>query len=50
MHIRTNLLEEHVNFVDNTNKQNKYFKTILLLFVVIYCLFLFFVLFSYLND
>ena len=23
MNTKTNLLEEHVNFVDNTNKQNK---------------------------
>ena len=23
MNIKTNLLEEYVNFVDNTNKQNK---------------------------
>ena len=26
MNIKTNLLEEYVNFVDNTKKQNKYFK------------------------
>ena len=26
MSIETNLLEEYVNFVDNTKKQNEYFK------------------------
>ena len=25
MNIKTNLLEDYVNFVDNTKKQNKYF-------------------------
>ena len=50
MNIKTNLLEEYVNFVDNTKKQNKYFKVILILFVVFLCLFLFFVLFNYLNE
>ena len=46
MNIKTNLLEEYVNFVDNTKKQNRYFKIIFLI-VVILCLFLFFVLFYY---
>ena len=50
MNIKTHLLEEYVNFIDNTNKQNKYFKIILTLFVVILCLFLFFVLFNYLSE
>ena len=50
MNIKTNLLEEYVNFVDSTKKQNKYFKIIIILFVVILCLFLFFVLFNYLNE
>ena len=49
MNIKTNLLEEYVNFVDNTKKQNRYFK-IIILFAVILCLFLFFVLFNYLNE
>ena len=47
MNIKTNLLEENVNFVDNTKKQNKYFKILIILFVVNSCLFLFFVLFNY---
>ena len=47
MNIKTNLLEEYVNFVDNTKKQN--FKIIILI-VVILCLLLFFVLFNYLNE
>ena len=42
MNIKTNLLEEYVDYVDNTKKQNKYFKLILILFAVILCLFLFF--------
>ena len=44
MNIKTNLLEEYVNFVDNTKKQNKYFKISIILFVIIVFLFLFFVL------
>ena len=35
MNIKTNLLEEYVNFVDNTKKQNKYFKIIMFLIVII---------------
>ena len=46
MNIKTNLPEEYVNFVDNKKKQNKYFEIIIILFVVIFCLFLFFVLFK----
>ena len=41
MNIKTNLLEEYINFVDNTKKQNKYFKLFLFLIVVIMILFLF---------
>ena len=47
MNIKTNLLEEYVNFVDKTGKQNKYLKILTILFVVILCLFLFSVLFNY---
>ena len=50
MNIKTNLLEGYVNFVDSTKKQNKYFKIIIILFVVILCLFLFFVSINYLNE
>ena len=50
MNIKTNLLEEYINFVDNTKKQNKYFKIILILFVVILGSILIFVLFNYLNE
>ena len=35
INIKTNLLEECVNFVDNTKKQNNYFKLIMFLFVII---------------
>ena len=41
MNIKTNLLEEYVNFVDNTKKQNKYFKIFIILIVIIMFLFLF---------
>ena len=50
MDTKTNLLEDYVNFVDNTKNQNKYFKIVIFLFVVFLCLFLFFLLFKYLNE
>ena len=50
MNIETNLLEEFVNFVDVTKKQNKCFKTFFFVIVIIMCLLLFFVLFKYINE
>ena len=53
MNSKTNLLKEYVNFVDNTKKQNKYFKIIIILIVIIMFLFLFFVLLyniQYINE
>ena len=47
MNVKTKFLEEYVNFVDSTKKQNKYFQVIINLFVIILCFFLFFVLFIY---
>ena len=47
MNNKTNILEEYVNFVDNTKKQNEYFKINIILFLVLLCLFLFFVSFKY---
>ena len=44
MNIKTNSHEEYVNFVDNTKKQNKYFKIKMFLIVII----MFFV-FNYTN-
>ena len=41
MNIKTKLLEEYVNIVDNTKKKNKYFKIIMFLFLIIMFLFLF---------
>ena len=38
MNIKTNLLEEYVNFVDNTKKQNKYFE---IFFIIVVIMFLF---------
>ena len=43
MNIKTNLLEEYVNFVDHTKKQNNFFK-IFFIIVIIMFLFLCFVL------
>ena len=45
MNIKTNLREEYINFVDNTKKQNKYFKTIVFLIAISTVLSLFSVLF-----
>ena len=42
MNIKANLLEECVNFVDNTKKQKKYFEIIFLIARIMF-LFLFFV-------
>ena len=50
MNNKTNLLEEYVNFVDATTKQNKNFKIILFLFAFITFLFLIFLFFKYLNE
>ena len=49
MNFKTNLLEEYVNFVDTTKKQNKYFKIGIILLAMILFLFLFFLLFQYLK-
>ena len=49
MNIKTNLLEEYVNFVDNTKKQNEYFEIFLFLIAIIMFLFLFFLLLQYLK-
>ena len=49
MNIKTNLLEEYVTFVDNTKKQNNYFKIFSFLIAIIMFLFLFFLLFQYLK-
>ena len=50
MNIKTNLLEEYVRFVDNTRKQNKYFKLILFLIAIIVFLFLCFALVKYSSN
>ena len=42
MNNKKNLLEEYVNFVDITNKQNKDFEIIIILFVIFLFLFSFF--------
>ena len=49
MNIKTNLLEEYINFVDITKKQNRYFKNFIILIVIVIFLFLFFLLFKYLK-
>ena len=50
INIKTKLLEDYVNFLDSTKKQNEYFKKIISLIVATLCLFLIFVLFKYLNE
>ena len=49
MNIKTNWIEEYVNFVDNTKKQNKnlWLYIILLLFIVFILIIL---LFKYINE
>ena len=49
MNIKTNLIEEYVNFVDNTKRQNKnlWLYIILLLFIVFILIILFF---KYINE
>ena len=47
MNIKTNLLEDYVNFVDSTKKKNKFSKVFIILIVAILCMVLFFVLFKY---
>ena len=41
MNIKTDLLKEYVDFVDNTKKQNRYFKMFMFLIVIIMFLFSF---------
>ena len=52
MNIKTNLLENYVNFVDNTNKQNKnlWIYIILHLFIVFILKLLLILLFKYINE
>ena len=49
MNIKTNLIHEYVNFVDNTKKQNKklWICTIMLIFIVFVLIIL---LFKYINE
>ena len=49
MNNKTNSLEEYVNFVDNTKKQNKYFKISIISIAIIMFLILFFLLFQNLK-
>ena len=49
MNIKTNLLEEYVNFVDNTKKQNKHFKIFIILIVIIMFVFLLYNI-KYINE
>ena len=49
MNFKTNLLENCVNFVDNTKKQNKHFKINRILIVINMFLLLFFLLSKYLK-
>ena len=50
MNIKTNLLEEYVDFVDKTKKQIKYFKLFLFLFAINVFLILCFAFFKYRSN
>ena len=50
MNIKTKLLEEYIDFVDNTKKQNKNFRIFFFLMVLIMFLFLCYVLFIKLCE
>ena len=52
MNIKTNLIEEYVNFVDNTKKQNKnlWLYIILLLFVVFMLIIIIIFLFDFIKE
>ena len=47
MNIKTNLLEENINFVDNIKKQNKYFKIFIFSIGIIMFFFIFYVIIQY---
>ena len=47
MNIEKNLLEDCINFTDLKKKRKRYLKKIMPFFVIIVCLFLFFVLFKF---
>ena len=50
MNIKTNSIEDYVEFVEITTKQNKWFIIFIFLVVVITSLFLVFLLFVYINE
>ena len=52
MHIKTNLIEEYVNFVDTTNKRNKnlWLYIIMLIFIVFILIIIILFLFDYINE
>ena len=50
MNIKTNLLEEYVNFVDNTKKRNKKLRICTIIFVFIVIILTIIGVFRYLNE
>ena len=50
INIKTNSLEEYVNFVDTTREQNTHCKTIIVFFILNKALILVYLLFKYLNE
>ena len=52
MNIKTNLIEEYVNFVDTTNKRNKniWIYIIMLLFIVFILIIILLFLFDYIKE
>ena len=52
MNIKTNLIEEYVNFVDTTKKRNKnlWLYIIMLIFIVFILIIIIIFLFNYINE
>ena len=50
MNIKTNLLEDYVNFVDTTQKQSKYFWICTIIFVFMKIILIIIRVFKYLNE
>ena len=49
MNIKTNLIHEYVNFVDNTKKQNENLRIYIIMLIFIVCI-LIILLFKYINE
>ena len=50
MNFKTNLREEYVNFVDNTKKQNNYFKIFFIIVIIMFLILCFVFPYTILNE